>query len=541
MSTRLRDNQLSMYRYIRFIRQIILLQAILLTQTVSAQSSVRWMTELSNILGQYKIYEIFIPGTHDSGSWLLGASARAQTFDFKKQLMIGSRYFDLRITHIDSKLGYKSDTFYLHHGGESNPGLELKPQLQVVKSFIDSNPGEVVILHVRYEWLCSGLGLGTCKGMNLAEKYKLDALFKEVFGARNIASNSEIIDREISYLQVNKKIIIDWAFWGSNGYSDIISMNYTHVGQMETFSSKIDKMYPYHTNKLEEDRNIRKLKVMHPVIWGIELHRTVKLTHPLIIKWIKGWYDNDKTRKGMNVIAFDYIEESRLVDLLISYNRELSPSQRSREILFLEGKSVYLKNVKTNRILSSTGKDLTNEEGREGGWSNSPSVVGADNNYIDLATRKERGKWQMIPVSDSDNLYILRNYATQRYLLATGEIVDDFINAIESEWLTKERLAYARGLKLETYINCHSCSGIVGADKNYDNRGLWRITQVENGAYLIQNVNTNRFLFSTGYKVKDREFESLKIPAAQGESNNFRVIGSVKNLEDRALWYIGEE
>jgi len=585
----------------------------------------------------------------------------------------------------NSKLGpqtttgeWEQDTFYLHHGGISNPGLELKPQLKAVKRFITSHPEEIIILHVR--GLCRELGVGDCEKMNLSEKYKLSKLFKEIFGATHIASNQEIINQNIYYLQSNKKIVINWEGWGNDGFSDVISFNYVEVPHMWTIQAKLDKMYPAHTKNLKKDSGIAKLKVMHPVIWGVNVWATTKdFAHPIAMKWIKEWQDDPETKNGLNIIAFDFFEESELVKTLIDsnkkevdirrtrrkvqvyphdqpvpagirdkgypdmprfyvdinndstadfgrfvgsrekarlsfalknqngtweqygystiegldrgyfnqsgipdpwledvngdgildycryvgsssnpspaacygmtngfstkpehqyirFNKELNAPPRPAEILFTKGKAVYLKNMATNRILTSTGDYLTGAEGAEGGWSKSPLVFGADDNYLDLTTRKERGKWQLIPKPDTEDIYFLQNYATKRYLLATGEKTTENSKA-EIAWLKKTAHFFGT---LKYDVKCPQCPTIVGADKNYDDRALWRITRSEENtaAYSIQNVKTGRFLFSTGIKVKNREFGSLQIPKAQGSPDHKRVVGSVANMDNRARWYI---
>jgi hypothetical protein len=84
---------------------------------------------------------------------------------------------------------------------------------------------------------------------------------------------------------------------------------------------------------------------------------------------------------------------------------------RAKWHLIKTGEFYLLKNRETNRYLYSTGEKSV-KDGSEGGWLKSPPVVGADaNNY-------ERAKWDMIKTGD---FYHLKNKETNRYLFSVGE------------------------------------------------------------------------------------------------------------------------
>ena len=98
-----------------------------------------------------------------------------------------------------------------------------------------------------------------------------------------------------------------------------------------------------------------------------------------------------------------------------------------------------LKNRETMRYLRSEGKPV---QGAEGGWLNSPPVVGPGGKF-------DGGEvWELNKSGDS---YLLRNRSTGRYLFMTGEPVKES----EGGWLNSPV--------------------VVGTDLDYYNRAVWNI------------------------------------------------------------------
>lgn len=296
------------------------------TQAAQAVTPGRWMTELHNVISDKKLHEIFIPGTHDSGSWALGKIpfAQTQSLDIKGQLNQGARYFDLRITYVNIIPGFKSNTFYLHHGGTSMPiALELAPQLQVIKTFLDQNPKEIVILHIRQEWLCDGLGLADCKGMAPYQKSRLIELLRSYFPENRIATTSEVENKSIKYLTDTRKIVIDWH--KQAGFADAISFNYMNAPDGISIPDRVIQMAEYHEKELRRAATNNYLNAMHPVIAAPDVYTIAKIfAFPATKNWLDKWYKDPETRKGLNIVAVDYIEASGIFDQLMGFNQQLS-------------------------------------------------------------------------------------------------------------------------------------------------------------------------------------------------------------------------
>lgn len=83
----------------------------------------RWMNDLKSKIGEMRLRDLFIPGTHDSGSYrpnfdpllresLVTKYALTQDDDIRGQLMHGVRYLDIRVGYYRNS----PDPFFIYHG-----------------------------------------------------------------------------------------------------------------------------------------------------------------------------------------------------------------------------------------------------------------------------------------------------------------------------------------------------------------------------------------------------------------------------------------
>jgi 1-phosphatidylinositol phosphodiesterase len=116
-----------------------------------------WMSKLPDHL---PLSHLSIPGTHNSHTYYRALpSVRCQTVDISTQLANGIRFLDLRLQPLHATDPTKKD-FILVHGSFpiSLTGPKyFAPILQVVYDFLDSNPGETVLLSLKRE----GIGAAT--------------------------------------------------------------------------------------------------------------------------------------------------------------------------------------------------------------------------------------------------------------------------------------------------------------------------------------------------------------------------------------------
>ncbi|EDW64160.1 PI-PLC X domain-containing protein 1 [Drosophila virilis] len=113
----------------------------------------RWMHELRAVVGDLRLRDLFIPGTHDSGSYrpnfdpllresLVTKYALTQDDDIRGQLMHGARYLDIRVGYYRPA----EDKFFIYHGiTKQRP---LKEVIQQVKDFV-LETNEIVIFGIK--------------------------------------------------------------------------------------------------------------------------------------------------------------------------------------------------------------------------------------------------------------------------------------------------------------------------------------------------------------------------------------------------------
>nr|MDZ8288822.1 lamin tail domain-containing protein [Nostoc sp. ChiSLP01] len=182
----------------------------------------------------------------------------------------------------------------------------------------------------------------------------------------------------------------------------------------------------------------------------------------------------------------------------------------------LLNKPVFIENQETKRYLFATGEPIKGERGNEGGWLassgfESPKVVGADANYYNRAI------WKIIPSGDS---FLIENQETKRYLFSDGEPIKGE-RGNEGGWLASSGFESPK---------------VVGADSNYYNRALWKIIP-SGDSFLIENQETKRYVFSTGEPIKGKRGDEGGWLASSGfESPN--VVGADANYYNLALWKI---
>ena len=78
---------------------------------------------------------------------------------------------------------------------------------------------------------------------------------------------------------------------------------------------------------------------------------------------------------------------------------------------------------------------------------------------------------------------------------------------------------------------------VVGADANYYNRAIWMITPLSDGKYFIENVFTKRLVFQTGQPIEGKRGAEKGWKASSGFEAP-AVVGADANYYNRAYWIL---
>jgi len=206
------------------------------------------------------------------------------------------------------------------------------------------------------------------------------------------------------------------------------------------------------------------------------------------------------------------------ISLVVAFSLVFIPAEpaSAASINELINKPVLIENQETKRYLFADGAPIKGKRGDEGGWLASsgfpsPNVVGADANYYN------RALWKIVPAGDS---FLIENQETKRYLFADGTPIKGK-RGDEGGWLASSGF---------------SSPNVVGADANYYNRALWKILSAGD-SFLIENQETKRYAFADGEPIKGKRGDEGGWLASSGFASP-NVVGADANYYNRALWKI---
>lgn len=130
----------------RFLAVMVL--AVVWTGSGLQAAGNNWMAEVD---GEKYLYELSIPGTHDSGAlheaWY-EIGVQCQSLTIPEQLNAGVRYLDIRCRHFNNAFVIHHDKYYQKQN--------FNDVLESVTSFLRANPSETVVMLVKPEYTAEG-------------------------------------------------------------------------------------------------------------------------------------------------------------------------------------------------------------------------------------------------------------------------------------------------------------------------------------------------------------------------------------------------
>jgi len=114
-----------------------------IVKKATPSTNANWMRNLSAYVGNRPLNQIVIPGTHDTGTYMMTGLSRTQARNITEQLNDGIRYLDLRIGILDG-------TGQVIHHDIDYVGPKVDDVLRDVGTWLASHAGEIVILKMSH-------------------------------------------------------------------------------------------------------------------------------------------------------------------------------------------------------------------------------------------------------------------------------------------------------------------------------------------------------------------------------------------------------
>ncbi|KAH8329063.1 hypothetical protein KR074_002958 [Drosophila pseudoananassae] len=282
----------------------------------------RWMNELKSLIGEMRLRDLFIPGTHDSGSYrpdfdpllkesLVTKYALCQDDDIRGQLMHGVRYLDIRVGYYQNS----EEKFFIYHGiTKQRPLQEVVDQ---VKDFV-LETNEIIIFGLKE------FPVGFGKGLNvhhLLVSY-LREQFEGLIAHPSLTWRATLRDiwtrKQNIFLAYDRQTIVDeypHLLYGS------VEQRWGNVQTWPRLEQYLRNINDFDVSRFTS-RPVADMAELTPETWDVILDKHGGLRKMADnINWRISHLYRDELGVNANIVAADFIRGTTLVDTAIQYNR----------------------------------------------------------------------------------------------------------------------------------------------------------------------------------------------------------------------------
>ncbi|EDV23804.1 PI-PLC X domain-containing protein 3 [Trichoplax sp. H2] len=269
-----------------------------------------WMTDLKDSIGNVRIKDLTIPGTHNSACYnmtvpLADALTQSQSETFEQQLFDGIRYFDL---HVEYYGKYEDKFWFTHH--EWSTEVSVSHFLNLIKNFITNNQ-EIVMLDFNQFYYFNHPS---------AHDELIELIIKHLGDDMALVSYSQ--DVTVGKLwEENKRVIV--AYDGK-----LQSENYRNENRLwPTIQTEWDSVETLDDVKKNLDQEINQ---RHHGIWLLQgifklteeskVSRNIQDLANIINPNLSRWMDDDWIHKNINVIVSDFYLGNNIISMAIERN-----------------------------------------------------------------------------------------------------------------------------------------------------------------------------------------------------------------------------
>lgn len=283
-----------------------------------------WMNDLRPHVGQFRMRELFIPGTHDSASYkknpnyhenIVTKYSLTQDDDIRKQLLQGVRYIDLRVGYYQ----VSTPQFWANHGiTRVHP---LKQVLQQIRDYaLETN--EIIIVDVQE------FPVGFGKQYDVHDKLirYLNETLHDVMADPSISWYGRLSDIWAG----NRTVILCYDHeYAMRSYADVVwrsaEQKWGDVQSLEELKSFLFKVHARHLYGYT-NRPVADMAELTPDPWGIITDRYggLRKMADSVNRSVTKWYF-EELGPTANIVAVDFIRGTSIIDAAIYWNQRRVP------------------------------------------------------------------------------------------------------------------------------------------------------------------------------------------------------------------------
>lgn len=301
-----------------------------------------WMTNLPSTLHDEPITKIAIPGTHDSFAFRLTSSpgpdldaglrrvhllispiikrwSITQNLTFIEQLLMGIRYFDLRVCRTTNHHHARNSPFTFTHG---YLGDLVRPHLNEINKFLDEHPKEIVLLDFNHFYDFN----------DQCGHDQLIHLIHEVFGTKLCTTVRTIHECTLNYLWNHRQQVIllyEHKPDQCSAYMDRIGHFFQVCQSPWPNTQRVDDLFIFLDDRVSRARPINCVNVVQgqltPDGASIQsnpfssLQALAKETNRRLLEWLSFRQRDPSLPNGVNVVICDFADR-KFTDTVIKLN-----------------------------------------------------------------------------------------------------------------------------------------------------------------------------------------------------------------------------
>ncbi|XP_030747704.1 uncharacterized protein LOC115876158 [Sitophilus oryzae] len=274
-----------------------------------------WMYDNREYLGNQRIGNVFIPGTHNSGSYkgiiaVFEGYVLNQDRNIWTQLVFGIRYLDLRI-------GYTpEEELYIYH--DHVRVAKVEPILRQIKKFAELAPREVIIVDIhRFPFP---------RNFTRQMHQKFTRMLDDILGVHVLSPHGYQREGGPSFNEIwaqNKSIIISYA---DSLVSNSNPWLWQPIKQFWGNTNKVSELKDYLWRSISEYKGFRNplwalMAELTPGTWDVILRKNnLRVLAQNVNKEVTKWF-RDEWFNEANIVTSDYFLGNDLIRVAIEGNK----------------------------------------------------------------------------------------------------------------------------------------------------------------------------------------------------------------------------